>query len=139
MVSEADAFHARRRFCRYQKTAMSFFVKCPSLVSLKMAALFSLISSKELSNTTIALSVRAAEGGAIIGDPLFRLSGLGLRSGADVGVGEGAGVRVFEADERLRSCLSALASKMEVQLFTPLGVIEANGNGMLRVTSQAHL
>ncbi len=46
----------------------------------------------------------AADKGATFGDLVSLTEGLGLRAGAD----EGVGVRVLEVDERLRSCLRGL-------------------------------
>ena len=47
----------------------------------------------------------AADKGGIFGDLVSLTGGLGLHAGA----GEGVEVRVLEVDERLRSCLPALA------------------------------
>jgi hypothetical protein len=48
----------------------------------------------------------AADKGATFDDLVSWAIGLGLRSGAD----EGVGVRVLDADDRLRSCLLAFVT-----------------------------
>jgi hypothetical protein len=101
-----------RRFSLYQKTVLSCFVNFPSLVSLNIAALNNLNSSILLLASLIVKSSmplidtsNAAVKGGIFGDLVSLPGGLGLRAGA----GEGIEVRVLEVDERLRSCLPALA------------------------------
>ncbi len=76
-------------------------------MSTKIAALFSFITSRFLSASSTVISTSATEEGAIVGDLLSCMGGLGLRT--EAGAGEGVGVRVLEAVERLRSGLPAFA------------------------------
>ncbi len=90
MVSAATAFHCVRRPCRYLKTALSSLdnVNNPSLVSLKIAALFS--PRYWRASSASSLDMVAAEEDAIVGD---------LCVGAASIAGDGVRVRDDEAAE----------------------------------------
>jgi hypothetical protein len=103
MVSADASFHATRRFSLYQKVILSFFVNSLLLVSSNIAALRNLNWSRLCSASEIvvlsieSIVMSAAAKGGIFADLSYLTEGLELRAGA----GEGVGVRVLDADDRL--------------------------------------
>ncbi len=103
MVCDDASFHATRRFSLYQKVILSFFVNSLLLVSSNIAALRNLNRSRLCSASEIvvlsiaSIDMSAAAKGGIFADLAYLTEGLELRAGA----GEGVGVRVRDADDRL--------------------------------------